>query len=140
MNIEQIFRDEREREILREAMERLGLSAEAVIRYFCGYGQLVDSQIQRGYKLAWMKDGEIVDPFDIGSKMALMPEPDDLSRLVDDGGAQHFEPTVHVRSCNRHDNCDRAEDEVMARRGITRTEIHSSFHCHDDECEDCFGS
>lgn len=44
------------------------------------------------------------------------------------------------RSCNRHDDCDKAEEEVMARRGIQRHEISFSFHCHDDECEDCFGS
>ena len=124
--IDQIFRDERERKILREVMERLGLSAEAVIRYFCRYGQFVDSQIQRGYKLAWVKDGEVVDPFDMEPKMAPVVPPEELP--------------ARSRSCNRHSNCDKAEEEVMVRRGITRAEIHTSFHCHDDECEDCFGS
>ena len=65
IEIEQIFNGEREREILREAMERLGLSAEATVRYWCRMGQLVDHHIQRGYKLAWVKNGEVVDPFDI---------------------------------------------------------------------------
>lgn len=44
-----------------------------------------------------------------------------------------------VRSCNRHSDCDAAEQEVMTRTGKKRHEISSSFHCHDDECEDCFG-
>lgn len=43
------------------------------------------------------------------------------------------------RSCNRHNDCDAAEQEVMTRKGITRDKINYTFHCHDDECEDCFG-
>jgi hypothetical protein len=75
IDIEQIFRDERERKILRDTMERLGLSAEATVRYFCRMGQLVDHQIQQGYQIAWMKDGEVVDPFNVGPKMTPMPPP-----------------------------------------------------------------
>jgi len=71
--VELIFHDERERKILREAMERLDLSAEAVIRYWARMGQLVDHQIHQGYKLAWLKDGHIVDPLNPDSKMALVP-------------------------------------------------------------------
>lgn len=44
-----------------------------------------------------------------------------------------------VRTCNRHSDCEKAEDEVMQRRGIERSQISYTFHCHDDECEDCFG-
>jgi hypothetical protein len=73
--IELIFSDERGQKILREAMERLDLSETATIRYFCRMGQLVDHQIQQGYQIAWMKDGEVVDPFDVGPKMAPMPPP-----------------------------------------------------------------
>lgn len=41
------------------------------------------------------------------------------------------------RSCNRHDDCDAVEQEVLARNpGKT---IHPDFHCHNDECEECFG-
>jgi hypothetical protein len=136
MEAELIFNDERERKILQDAMERLDMSATAVIRRWCRMGQLVDHQIQQGYKLAWVKNGEVVDPFDMGPKMAPMPE--DLSRLDDDGGAQ---PPAPARSCNRHDNCDEAEERAVARNpGMTRADIHTSFHCHDEECEDCFGS
>jgi hypothetical protein len=71
--IDQIFRDEREQKILHEAMERLDMSAEAVIRYWARMGQLVDHQIQQGYKLAWVKNGEVVDPFDMEPKAALVP-------------------------------------------------------------------
>lgn len=41
------------------------------------------------------------------------------------------------RSCNRHDDCDAAELEVTARIGLTN---FYGFHCHDDECEECFGN
>lgn len=45
------------------------------------------------------------------------------------------------RSCNRHDDCDAAEAEVLARNpGKTKADINFSFHCHDDECEECFGN
>ena len=125
IEIGQIFSDERELKILHEVMARLDLSAEATVRYFCRMGQLVDHHIQQGYKLGWIKDGEVVDPFDMEPKMAPVVPP---------------EPPARRRSCNRHSNCDKAEEEVMVRRGITRAEIHTSFHCHDDECEDCFGS
>jgi NTP pyrophosphatase (non-canonical NTP hydrolase) len=49
--------------------------------------------------------------------------------------------SISVRSCNRHSNCDKAETEVLARNpGKTRSDINVNFHCHDEECEDCFGS
>jgi len=49
-------------------------------------------------------------------------------------------PEPVKRSCNRHNDCDAAEDEVLARNpGSTKMAIHPSFHCHDDCCEDCFG-
>jgi Zn-dependent peptidase ImmA (M78 family) len=70
MIIEQIFDDERERKVLRETMEKLGISAEATVRYLCRIGQLVDHQTRQGYKLAWVKDGEVVDPLDLGPKRA----------------------------------------------------------------------
>jgi hypothetical protein len=39
-----------------------------------------------------------------------------------------------VRSCNLHIDCDKANAESLARgRGY-------ASHCHDDCCEDCFGS
>jgi hypothetical protein len=45
-----------------------------------------------------------------------------------------------IRSCNRHEDCSEAEERYMKRNGITeRYEIPLGFHCHDDECEDCFG-
>lgn len=43
------------------------------------------------------------------------------------------------RSCNRHGDCDAAEQEVMTRRGITRDRISYTFHCHSEDCEDCVG-
>jgi len=41
-----------------------------------------------------------------------------------------------VRSCNRHSNCDQAVAKFEAENG---RKPGVSFHCHDDECEDCFG-
>ena len=49
----------------------------------------------------------------------------------------HVSPLV--RSCNRHVNCDKAEEEVMQRRGIRRDQITVNFHCYDNDCEICFG-
>lgn len=57
----------------------------------------------------------------------------------DDIGHPEELPLTPNRSCNRHNDCEAAENEVMQRRGIQRREIAASFHCHDDECEDCFG-
>lgn len=39
------------------------------------------------------------------------------------------------RSCNRHADCDAAEAKERAGGRIS----FIGFHCHDDECEDCFG-
>lgn len=45
------------------------------------------------------------------------------------------EPTTPVRrSCNRHDDCDAAEVKRFGKTGY-----YSNFHCHSDDCEDCFG-
>lgn len=50
-----------------------------------------------------------------------------------------------VRTCNRHADCDKAEQEVKARwlekhPGDPLIFVHPNFHCHDDECEECFGN
>lgn len=46
-----------------------------------------------------------------------------------------------IHSCNRHVDCDVAIQVWLEKHpGKTRTDIPFSFHCHDDECEDCFGS
>lgn len=43
------------------------------------------------------------------------------------------------RSCNRHADCYAAETEWY-RAHPERQYIPVNFHCHDDECEDCFGN
>ena len=44
------------------------------------------------------------------------------------------------RSCNRHGDCEKANQELLARNpGMNRWDIPPNFHCHDDDCEDCFG-
>ena len=46
-----------------------------------------------------------------------------------------------VRSCNRHSDCDKAEEEMLKRYpGKTKNDVSFTFHCHSDDCEDCFGS
>lgn len=43
-------------------------------------------------------------------------------------------PAVPVqRSCNRHSDCGKADAEAKAKGAF------GASHCHDDECEDCFG-
>jgi len=45
------------------------------------------------------------------------------------------------RTCNRHFDCDEAEAKVLARNpDMKKIDIGFNFHCHNDECEDCFGS
>ena len=39
-----------------------------------------------------------------------------------------------VRSCNRHDDCYKADLDVKSRGGI------AAAHCHDEFCEECFGT
>ena len=42
------------------------------------------------------------------------------------------------RSCNRHFDCDKADKEWLVRNPKERR-VPTNFHCHDDNCEDCFG-
>jgi len=44
---------------------------------------------------------------------------------------------IIIRGCNRHDNCEVAEKARLEKNPGTYTPIN--FHCHDDDCEDCFG-
>lgn len=37
------------------------------------------------------------------------------------------------RSCNRHDDCDAAEMKAFGKLGYV-----ANFHCHSDDCEECF--
>jgi hypothetical protein len=45
-----------------------------------------------------------------------------------------------TNSCNRHNNCEVAIQEWLAKYpNKKRTDIPFSFHCHAEDCEDCFG-
>jgi hypothetical protein len=49
------------------------------------------------------------------------------------------------RSCNRDDDCAKAEQEAKERWETKWPDrrwpgVSPSFHCHDDECEECFGN
>lgn len=43
------------------------------------------------------------------------------------------------RSCNRHFDCDRAEN-LWLQSHPGKEYVPASFHCHDDCCEECFGN
>jgi len=43
-------------------------------------------------------------------------------------------PPKPKRTCNMHEDCDAADARAVARGSLY------SYHCHDDECEDCFGT
>jgi hypothetical protein len=49
-------------------------------------------------------------------------------------GAQALEPKGNRKSCNRHVDCE-AADERARQRGRSQAE-----HCRDETCEDCFGT
>lgn len=49
-------------------------------------------------------------------------------------GKKEEKPAVGKRTCNRHEDCDAADERAKAAGG-GRVD-----HCHDDCCEDCFGS
>lgn len=38
--------------------------------------------------------------------------------------------------CNRHSDCAAANQAYRAKHG---RDPNFGFHCHDDDCEDCFG-
>lgn len=42
------------------------------------------------------------------------------------------------RSCNRHDDCDKFDKEYLDKYPDKKY-VPFNQHCHDDECEDCFG-
>ena len=49
-------------------------------------------------------------------------------------------PTKEKRSCNRHEDCEEANRKWLERNpGNERWMIPVNFHCHDEDCEDCFG-
>lgn len=48
---------------------------------------------------------------------------------------------IAARSCNLHDNCDRAASDYrrayLERYG--QAAVTGAHHCHSDDCEDCYG-
>lgn len=73
-----------------------------------------------------------------------------MSRLPDEqwrpGPELHAgNPVPEVRSCNRHHNCDAADERARrewAKRGAVSTDFRGQFgaeHCRNDECEECYG-
>jgi|SRR5579859_3736937 len=65
----------------------------------------------------------------------------DANEAVVDSGAIPAQPKVEApkqRGCNRHNDCDAADAKWLAAHPEEKF-VPFSFHCHDDECEDCFG-
>ena len=56
-----------------------------------------------------------------------------------------FQPTKEKaatepeNSCNRHSDCAKANEEWLSKHPSEKY-IPASFHCHNDECEECFGN
>lgn len=44
-----------------------------------------------------------------------------------------------TKTCNRHNDCDEANKEWLRKYPGPIWSIPPNFHCHDDDCEDCFG-
>jgi len=44
-----------------------------------------------------------------------------------------------VQSCNRHEDCDEAEKRYRELNKPAYDLLPANFHCHNDECPDCFG-
>ena len=44
---------------------------------------------------------------------------------------------IPSNSCNRHDDCKAADEKFEKEYG---RKPGFNFHCHDDECPDCFGN
>lgn len=111
--------DEREMKVLEEAMAKKEMSARAVVRHFFRMGQMTDLMQDKGYRVLYTKDDEVFDPLEpAGPKMAPMP----------------FNES---NSCNRHADCARSTEMYKL---VNNRDPGANFHCHDDECEDCFGS
>lgn len=51
--------------------------------------------------------------------------------------AERVQALGAVRSCNRHVDCTRAEQQERQRMRSQFLPYH--FHCRDESCEDCFG-
>lgn len=54
------------------------------------------------------------------------------------------ETTNAPRSCNRHTDCDKADEEARAKAKAQNLRPdhfghRGADHCHDECCEDCFG-
>ena len=56
-----------------------------------------------------------------------------MDALIQDGDTGSIQVIVAKRTCNRHDDCDAANAAAKAKGRY-------ADHCHDDDCEDCFGS
>ena len=41
--------------------------------------------------------------------------------------------------CNRHSNCEQAAKDWLMNHHMEKY-VPINFHCHDDECEECFGN
>ena len=54
--------------------------------------------------------------------------------VIEAGGGQ-----AAKRTCNKHDDCDAADERAKA-RGESHYGRPGASHCHSDDCEECFGS
>lgn len=67
---------------------------------------------------------------------ALRSMAEDLQAEVTEYEKTRKEQEPVKRRCNRHNDCAAAEEKW---RPYHPNGVPANFHCHDDECEECFG-
>jgi hypothetical protein len=55
-------------------------------------------------------------------------------KIIEKADAVAAQAAVEKKTCNRHDDCVKADNAARA-----AGRLHGADHCHDDECKDCFG-
>ena len=57
-----------------------------------------------------------------------------FAEILAEGIERWFKGEQPKRTCNRHDDCEKANAEARAKGA------YAAAHCHDECCEECFGS
>lgn len=86
------------------------------------------------------RSGDGIPPAELIEAIRVSVNPEDKTALAAlDVVAERLAPErvdapATVRSCNRHNNCDAADADAVARGKL------GASHCHDDGCDECFGN
>jgi hypothetical protein len=111
--------------------DQLPANKEEMTALLCVFGEILNGEMERMLNVSNRLREDLLATLPIAPTMIHLSE---IGEVTADAVV-----ITAKRSCNRHDDCDQAAKDWLLNHHMEKY-VPVNFHCHNDECEECFGN